>query len=173
MDAWIDHHILNMYAKNPDALRLSGYLYKDREDLLKGGPIWDFDRAMGCDEDSRAGDPTWWDATNITSDTTDMFDHGWYRGLFRDPEFTEAYWARLGDLLDGEMSVERTDALLDEMEDTLAEAAPRNFERWSSYPPSDGTHAGEMETLREWLADRNQWMQICLALEDPLGCRGE
>ena len=55
--AWIDFHILNEFTKNPDGFRLSTYMYLPRDGRLTFGPVWDFDRTMGCDDDNRAANP--------------------------------------------------------------------------------------------------------------------
>ena len=138
VDSFIDHHILNIFTKNPDGFRLSGYFFKEREGTLEAGPIWDFDRTMGCSSDDRAADPTWWDASNYTSDTTYYFTHGWYEGLFDDPEFRAAYWARMDELLNDPLSIEHVHEVVDRMADELAESAERNFDHWSDYPPRGG-----------------------------------
>jgi len=162
VDSWIDHHILNVLSKNPDAFRLSGYFHKDREGLVMSGPVWDFDRTMGCASDDRAEDPENWDATNQTWDTTDVFDHGWWRGLFADPEFREAYKARWLALLDGPLGVDNTHALVDAMTAELVEASERNFDRWDDYGPRMGGYSGEVLLLKSWLADRDEWIRDCL-----------
>ncbi len=173
LDSWIEHHILNLLTMNPDALRLSGYLYKDREGPLVAGPIWDFDRTMGCASDNRALDPHYWDASYYTSDTTYMFEHGWYRGLFDDPEFAAAYWDRWRELLGAELSLEDILGTVDEMAAELQEAAPRNFDKWTDYPPrGDGTWEYEIEFLKEWLTERHEWISACLERPDPEGCAG-
>lgn len=173
-DAWIDNHILYLYAKNPDALRLSSHMYQDRGGPLVAGPIWDFDRSMGCTSDSRASDPTWWDATNQTSDTTPMFTYGWYAALFDDPDFNGAYWARYAEVTAGVLSDAHVDAVIDEMAAELAEAAPRNYDRWSNYRPTTGSFEGEIQALKDWFAARHAWSDACLAShpEDPRDCRG-
>ncbi len=171
--AFIDHHILNVFPKNPDAFRLSGYYFKDREGPFQAGPIWDFDRTMGCASDSRAEDPTWWDASNFTSDTTYVWDYGWYAGLFEDPEFRAAYWARWEELLDGPLSVKNVHAIVDEMAAELDEAADRNFDRWRDYPPrGTGDFDYEVQLLKDWLEERHDWIAGCIA-DDPRDCRGD
>jgi hypothetical protein len=45
--SWVDFHLLQVLAKNPDGLERSAYFHKDRGGKLKAGPVWDFDRAMG------------------------------------------------------------------------------------------------------------------------------
>jgi hypothetical protein len=168
---WIDHHILNVFAKNPDSLRLSAYFHKDREGPIAAGPLWDFDRTLGCATDFRAANPTWWDASNETIDTTYVFEHGFWGGLFDDPIFREQYWARLEELLAAELSVEAVHLQIDTMAAELEEAAARNFARWPDYPPR-GSYADEVQLLKDWVSTRHAWMSGCLALDDPRTCQG-
>ncbi len=169
-DSWIDHNILNILVKNPDAFRLSGYMSKDRGGPISAGPLWDLDRTMGAN-DYRATDPTYWDASNLTSDTTEAFTWGWYSRMFDDPVFRDAYWARWTELLDGELSEESILAVVDRMADELDESADRNYTRWSAY--SDGFDT-EIENLRTWLSQRVAWIAACIdSLEDPRTCTGD
>jgi hypothetical protein len=172
VDAFIDHHILNVYTKNPDAFRLSGFFYKDRGGLVNAGPIWDFDRTMGCAADPRAADPTWWDNSNETNDCTFVFEHGFWLGLFADPVFADQYWNRWAELLATDLSVASVNATIDAMEAELTEAAPRNYATWSGYPPRGGSLASEIVILKDWLAARHAWMTGCLDLPDPQSCTG-
>jgi hypothetical protein len=166
VDSFIDHHIINLLTKNPDAFRLSGYMHKDRGQKITAGPVWDFDRTMGCNNDDRAADPTGWDAGG---DGTPMFDHGFYGGLFDDPEFQQAYWARLASVLAGPLSVAAMHERIDAWAQPLAEAAARNFARWPEVPPR-GAHIDEVNLLKEWLRARHDWMSECLAQSDPIAC---
>lgn len=172
VDAFVDHHVLNVFAKNPDAFRLSGYYFQDRSGLLQAGPVWDFDRTLGCASDGRAADPTWWDASNETPDCTYVFDHGFYGGLFDDPVFRDRYFARMAVLLAGPLSVASVHARIDAFAAQLDEAAPRNLGRWPDWPPRGGTFASEVDLLKQWVADRHAWMTGCLALPDPRTCTG-
>ena len=54
--SFIDLHIISVLFKNPDAFRLSTYMYKDREGLVVSGPLWDLDRTAGSVDD-RARSP--------------------------------------------------------------------------------------------------------------------
>ncbi len=167
VDSWIDHHILNVLAKNPDAFRLSGYFHKDRGDSIHSGPVWDFDRTMYCASDSRADDPENWDATNITRDTTDVFGYGWWPGLFDDPAFRDAYRARWLELLGAELSVESLHGRVDALAGELDEAAGRNFERWPDYPPRGGSLESEVQILKDWLEARHRWIRTCMSSDVP------
>lgn len=166
VDSWIDHHILNVVFKNPDSLRLSAYMYKDREGPIHAGPIWDLDRSAGAN-DSRATYPTLWDATNQTSDTTAVFTFGWYGGLFADPDFRDRYWARWRELLEGELAIENILAAIEELAEPLAEPAARNARTWGAAP-----FPGEILALRGWFESRLAWIEACIeATPDPRDCR--
>ena len=165
--SFIDHHIINIYFKNPDAFRLSGYFHKDREGKVNAGPAWDFDRTSGS-IDSRAQNPAWWDASNETSDTTTVFNYGWYGPLFDEPVYQVRYWSRMESLLDDELSLEATMAYIDAYEAEIAEAGLRNEERWDVPPLED-----EIENVRDWFRARHAWMSECVrTLEDPRTCAG-
>lgn len=167
VDSFIDHHILNVVMKNPDAFRLSGYLFQDREGKLQAGPVWDFDRSAAS-LDSRSYDPTWWDNQNETPDCTAVFTFGWYEGLFEDPAFAARYWSRFSELLDGELSAEALDATIVALADGLEEPAARDAARWGQAP-----FPGEIAELRAWMAARHAWMRACIDEEpDPRTCRG-
>lgn len=167
VDSFIDHHIVNVVMKNPDAFRLSGYFHQDREGKVVAGPAWDFDRAAAS-QDSRAWDPTWWDNQNETGDCTAVFTFGWYEGLFADPEFSARYWARFAEVLDGELSAEALDAMIVALADGLDEPAERDAARWGQ-----AAFPGEIEELRAWMATRHAWMKACIESEpDPRTCHG-
>ena len=127
---------------------------------------------MGCDDDDRALNPTWWDATNETSDTTTVFEHGFWSGMFKDPNFRAAYWKRWGEVLANELSVASIHGVIDEMASELAEAAPRNFEQWPAYPPRGGSFESEIQLLKDWVTQRHAWATACLELSDPRTCVG-
>lgn len=174
LDAWIDHHVIELLTRNPDAFRLSGYYHQDRGDdggVLAAGPVWDFDRTLGCAEDERCDAATGWDAVGETDeDATPMFDYGWWRGLFADPGFRAAYWDRWRALSAGELAA---DAVVDRIEANralLREAAARNFDAWPDYPPRGGDFDAEVDLLRGWVEARLAWIDGCLALADPAAC---
>jgi hypothetical protein len=157
VDAFIDHQIVNALAKNVDGLRISTYFHKDLDGPLVAGPVWDFDRSLGTPYDERASEPEEWRLSQ--SDGTDYFEEGFWGDLFVDPAFRTRYKQRFLTLLEGELSADVLVGLVDSLSAQLSEAAPRNFERWSDYPPSGGTHAGELAILKEFLQRRAAWIQ--------------
>ncbi len=57
-------YIINEWASNQDASLTSTYFYKPANDVLYGGPVWDFDIGFGNNDSGRFGndynDPTKW-----------------------------------------------------------------------------------------------------------------
>jgi hypothetical protein len=161
VDASIDHHIMQVFTKNPDGLRLSTYLVKDRNGKLSYGPIWDFDRAAGPDSDSRADDPTGWYVPDI-----DWFESDWWGPLFDDPDFAQRWTDRWQELRRGVLSDANIQAVVYSQAAELSEAEVRNFARWSEVAPNGGTYAdagltgwdAEISQLANWLIARAHWM---------------
>lgn len=152
-DAWIDHHLLNVLANNVDALRLSTYFHKDRSGKLAMGPIWDFDRSMDS-ADGRDDNPEAWKGTG---DATDFFNYPWWRRLFEDPNFWQAYIDRWQALRLGAFSETNIHGIIDSMREELSEAQVRNFQRWS-FSFRGGSWNGEVDHLKAWLSRRLRWI---------------
>ncbi|NQU22101.1 MAG: CotH kinase family protein [Candidatus Nealsonbacteria bacterium] len=158
VDSAIDHNILMMLTKDPDAFRLSSYLHKDREGLLEYGPIWDFDRTMGNDDDSRALNPIGWNTNDI-----DFFNYSWFNRLFQDIDFQQRYTDKWQAWRQGAFSTANMDAIIDSMAAQLQEAQVRNFQKWpGSNPkgnaPFPNTYQGEIDWLKDWLQRRTTWV---------------
>jgi hypothetical protein len=160
VDAWIDHHIINALIKNVDGLRFSAYFHKERGGRLAAGPIWDLDRTMGTPYDPRAVEPEEWKST--WSDATDYFNDGWWRLLFRDPQFRSRYRARFKALLNGEFSADNLDRVVDGMASEVAGAAERNLRRWPQFPPRDNSQTAEIAVLKDFLHRRVAWLKTQL-----------
>jgi hypothetical protein len=160
-DSFIDHHILNLFVKNPDALRLSSYMYKDRNAKLMAGPVWDCDRCMGS-YDGRDADPETWLPQDPESA---LFDHGWWSYMFADPGFEERYWARFAELLDEHSGPLRADAVLElvrHLARGLDEAAKRNWASYPELPPREQSLDAEVAALSDWLTRRIDWTRAHL-----------
>jgi hypothetical protein len=167
--AFLDHHIINWYTKNVDAFRLSGYFYKDRDGPLAMGPVWDFDRTMGCSDDDRARDPQGWDNLLSSGDGgTRYFQAGglgsWYSILFQnnppitDTPWNQAYRARWRELRKGPLRTDRILAQLDFYAAELQEASVRDTAKWPGLRGRFGGFQGEINHLKNWLATRADWI---------------
>jgi hypothetical protein len=165
---WIDHHILNWYPKNVDAFRLSGYFHKERGKPLAMGPVWDYDRTMGCSDDSRAATPTGFNNDASGDGGTRYFEAGglgsWYSHLFRnappttDTPWNNAYRARWRELRQHALRTDRILAQIDAWAAELSEAAPRDAQKWPGNRPTRGGFQGEINHLKNWLSVRADWI---------------
>ncbi|PYI84469.1 MAG: hypothetical protein DME26_13240 [Verrucomicrobia bacterium] len=152
VDAWIDHHLLNVLAFNVDALRLSAYFYKPREGKLGFGPIWDFDRSLGS-TDSRNILPRVW----AVSDGTDFFNYPWWGRLFTDLDFWQKWIDRWQDLRQNLFARTNLNALIDRFVSEVRLAQPREQARWGNIlgsNPRGGSFQGEVNFMKSWLSNR-------------------
>ena len=154
--SFVDHHLLNVTAKNVDGLRLSTYFSKDRLGRFTAGPVWDFDRALDSFETRDNNFNTW--CGEPLAQSTDYFRNTWYNELFLDKNFWQAWIDRLEEMRRGPLSPVAVQSLVDELAAELNEAAPRNFTRWNDKPPLYGGWSGEVAHLRAWLTNRLTWM---------------
>ena len=157
VDSFIDHNILNLLAMNVDALRLSSFYHQSADGKLQAGPIWDFDRSLDS-TDGRDNNPRTWygtgDSTRYFNDSDRVMS--WWPDMFQDPDFVQRYIDRWTELRKNEFSLENLNATIDRHAAQLAEAAPRDYQRWSS--ARYGNFAGEIQHLKTWLRQRVEWI---------------
>lgn len=170
--AMVEHHIFNVATKNPDALRLSSYWHKPRNGKLTPGPIWDFDRCEGS-TDGRDFDWGTWTAGG----GTDFFNYPWYREMFLDPNFWQAWIDRYHQLRQGTMSTPAINTRIDEFAslvnpgDAAGTPAKRSAVRWPNSIPRavgsntgitnntfNGQYTGEVAWLKYWWQQRLNFM---------------
>ena len=146
--SWIDFHIVNEFTKNPDGFRLSTYMHLPRGGRLTFGPVWDFDRTLGPDDDGRAANPVGWS-------TVRRF--GWWGSIFRNPNFDQAYLDRWQQIRRNVMSVQNMHDIIDSMAAELEESQARNFQKW---PLLRNTSAwrSEVRHLKNWVEERAEWI---------------
>ena len=149
--SWVDHHLINEFTKNPDGFRLSAYMHKPRNGPVIAGPVWDFDRTMGNDDDSRALNPVGWSNSR---------NYGWYGQLLRDPDFLQQWIDTFQTLQlnDGPFSRKSMLNDIDQMARELSEAAARNFTRWPQVAPNSGSYSREVAELKSWISRRLIWI---------------
>ena len=125
----VDHHLLNVWGFNVDALRLSGFLHKERGGKLLYGPIWDFDRALSS-TDGRDSNPATW-RSQSGDFGTDFFNYLWFNRMFTDPDFYQKYIDRWVELRRGAFSPASVNTLIDTLNAQLtAEGVTRDLARW-------------------------------------------
>lgn len=153
--SWVDFHLLQVLAKNPDGLARSAYFTKDRGGKLKAGPVWDFDRALGSiDVRSEA-----WNEWSEPTDATQLWANGWWGVLANDPDFMQAWIDRWQSLRRGALATERLVAMANRLAAEIdPAAAARDAARWPDNASRFGDHRGEVDHLIAWLSNRANWI---------------
>lgn len=164
--SWIDHHLLNTFAFNVDALRLSAYFGKRRDGKLEFGPLWDFDRALGS-TDGRDANPAMW-MSNVGDRGTDFFNFTWWARMFTDPEFFQAYIDRYQDLRAGLMSDTALGQRVDTMADQVRRAAARDWAKWGASPRA-ASYQQEVNLMKNWIRARTAFMDSQFVRPPALG----
>ena len=179
VDSWIDHHLINTLVMNIDWGRHSAFFHKDRGGKIVSGPVWDYDRSLGC-EDVRDNEPRAWDGVvnsvgTVSSHTWFDSRYPWYGNLLGPtadptqanyPEVRQRHTDRWFALRKREFSIANLHAVIDSMADEIREAQARNFERWTQFPPNGGNFAAaglsgweaEVSHVKGWLEARVAWV---------------
>ncbi len=94
IDSFAKQFLIDKIVLEPDAMKMSTFYYKDRNsDILKSGPLWDYDRAFGTAlEDYTSAIEAYPDSMN-----------DWYMTFYQDEEFYNkmiAYYEQLLPLLE-------------------------------------------------------------------------
>ncbi|MEI7729006.1 MAG: immunoglobulin domain-containing protein [Verrucomicrobiota bacterium] len=189
--SWIDFHLNNFIVFNVDGLRLSSYFYKPRGDKLYQGPMWDFDRTQGS-TDLRAYNPRLW-RSGYSDCGTDFFSSGntfgnaWYKRLFLDLDFFQAWIDRYHDLRRGAYSTTNVWAMIDSFANQARNGQSRDVVKWTinkprygtvnqvglSYTfPNPGMYQGEVDFLKYWYANRFDFLDSQLARPPALSRAG-
>lgn len=179
--SFIDNFWLNILSMDPDWGRLSQYFFKDRNGLLNGGPIWDYDRTMGS-RDGRDDNPRRWDA----GDSNTFYDaaYPWFGRLFgftndnqptpgassTHPDVFQEVIDRWYNLRDDQFSQTNMEAIIDSMAAEIEESQARSFARWTGRNPGSGISGQnfsepgtsgwpqEISHLKGWLEARSEWI---------------
>jgi len=168
VESFANAYIVQELFKQVDYTTSSTRFYI-KEDKLYEGPVWDFDLSSGnCS--------SYYYPEYNNKGTTGLSWQGihcvglWNQYLFKFDEFRQLVSDRLTELQpiivnlyeDNELGRSRIDAWLDEYREDI----DRNNELWPTdvkdnayeHSPVDGTYDGEIEFLRDWLKNRNQWL---------------
>lgn len=140
INSWVNNHILKALAKEPDAFRLSQYFYKDKNEKINAGPVWDFDRALNS-IDGRSADPLGWDKTELGNTTPYYWPVGisnaqsvnpyttpYIKEMIYDPDYVTLFadswfeWRK-----NNVLKTEEINFIIDSMANVLNEAQVRNI----------------------------------------------
>lgn len=168
-----DFFLINEFAKNVDAYRLSSFFYKDRDSRNPKyvmGPVWDFNIAFGNANYYSGAPMTWWELDVLTTDqnflTTDQFQVPfWWKKLRNSPRFLSTVKERWNLLKTTAFNKDRIFGVIDSLTAYLNEARQRNFQKWpvlGQYvwpnPYVGQTWEDELNYFKNWINGRFLWM---------------
>ena len=180
VDSWIDGYILDLFVKDPDALRLSHYFSKPRYGKLYNDLAWDYDRTMGSTDGrdiNPCGNISYMPTFNPTTNNSAWFDI--WEQLFEDIDFYVRFADRWYDLRqNGPMNTDYMFPLIDGFAAQITpEIYAREIARWdtpdnANYGPRNSSPAGcapgfgqtinsydlEVEFFKWWLNRRIDWL---------------
>jgi hypothetical protein len=156
LESFVDFFIINELTRNVDGYRLSTYMYKDRGEKLRMGPIWDLD--IGYFSGDRIPMDDWVINYNSYVDRDAWMLPFWWTRMMEDPVFRTALKARWSDLRIGVLSntqllwnVEEAASYLE-----INGAVDRNYRKWDQGDGFD--YQAQIESLKTYLQNRSQWM---------------
>ncbi len=168
LSSFVDYFLLNELSHNPDAYRLSTFIYKDKGGKLVAGPVWDYNIAWGNDSDSyRSSYDTWIYRYNDYLSGDLWLVPFWWEVLVEDDAFRSLVKARWEDLRANDWSDSTLENMINQYYDELvkAEVVDRNYDRWRVLGvqlPFNGfvgqTYDEEIDFLKSWITKRTAWM---------------
>jgi len=167
--SFIDYFLINELSRNVDAYRLSTFFYKDKDEKLMMGPIWDFDLAFGNANYYEAYNTQGWMMHSVG--TLDDFQVPlWWNRLREDDFFNFELKRRWEELRKGPFHIDNIFGYIDSVSVLLANAQERNFYRfpvmgaylWPNYYVGD-TYEEEINIIKDWITGRILWMDAQIA----------
>lgn len=155
---WIDHFIIHELLKNVDIGWSSVFLYKERNGVLKFGPLWDFDLAIGNADYIDYGPENFYGMR--------QYKNRLFKLMMDVPEIRDQFAAKYRDFYDNILPI------IFEMIPVLAESieplAQNNFTRWNimgSYVWPNPyevwtltTHQQQVDYVLNYLSARSIWL---------------
>lgn len=160
--SFIDFMLMNEITRNVDGYRISSYMYKDKSDVLKMGPVWDFNLAFGNADYCEGGQVTGWQWNfNEVCGNDGFSNHFWWKRFLEDEEFGAAMSSRWFELREDQFSNANICGIIDSLQNRIGEAEVRNFETWDIlgeyvWPNQfvGATYQQEIDYLKSWIEDR-------------------
>ncbi len=156
-DSLVDYWLVTEIFFNEEINKKSTYMYKEIDELMKMGPIWDMDWSSGGEGDTGHTDK--WATLHFNQNAQ---AEQWYKYLIQDPYFLMSVQERYWEIRDEQVADMMTE--LDESYELLKESADANGRRWG-YGQS---YESYVDHLRTWFENHLSWMDTQMATEDIL-----
>lgn len=162
VDNFMDYFITQELFKNVDVGFSSVFMYKQQSDVLKMGPLWDFDLAIG-------------NANYIDYGPANFYGFAsnknyWFHLMMQIPELRVKFVERYNDVYYD--IIPEILLMVDQFGEAMAPAANRNFGKWdilSSYVwpnPEEmmaaQTYQGQVAYVKSYIAQRSLWLFVTL-----------
>ncbi|MCC6725012.1 MAG: CotH kinase family protein [Saprospiraceae bacterium] len=170
--SFTDFILLYELSNNVDAYWLSTFLHKDKNGKLKAGPPWDFDLAFRNADYSDGWLTTGW-RHDWLANNTPLLPFFWQR-IWQDTDFAKQAACRWHELREGPLHTDSLTAIITERAAALEGTQADNFTVWDimgtyvwpNPQPIPQSYAGEISTLKTWVAQRAAWMDANLPVGD-------
>lgn len=155
--SFIDYFIINEFFANYDSGYHSTYMYKEVNEKIKMGPVWDFDMAIDNNK-----------ITKLKIDSTAMHDAPWFRQLLRDSSFVEKLINRYKELRKGILSEKNINNYIDETVKYIGNAQKRDRDKWGDFYEKLNkkydlnekylTYKEEIDKVKFTLSEHGKWL---------------
>ncbi len=157
VDDFIRYYWIQEFSKNLDgAFRRSVYLTWETGDVIKMGPVWDFDIAYGLSSDGKVSPENWY-----------VKKYGWYRYLHKNAAYNDAlkkYW------IDNHQLFEDVIDSAESQAKRLSKAMKNEYKRWpvlqndTDWPFIEAYDSYEesVDSLKAWIHKRIRWIDANL-----------
>ncbi|WP_437678109.1 CotH kinase family protein [Sorangium sp. So ce131] len=171
LPSFIDYLIISELTLNVDAYVRSAYYFKERDEKLKAGPLWDYNFALGGvgaqSATPESGGDTGWrfgGQRNVNN---------WYQKLTADPSFMAQVRARYTELRGTLLSEAAIEERMSSLSAPLSQAVVRDYAKWPVSDviessegflggPTAPTWEGQLEVMRDFIRARLAWMDANL-----------
>jgi hypothetical protein len=171
VDSFVNYIIQNELAREGDAYLRSTYIYKDRDQKLTAGPLWDYDLGYNAFLMTFPGMPAtstiegWQYQPMFSGMGSTICD--WYYTLMQDASFISKVGARWQELRRGPLSDAQLTARVAALSTPLTNAAKRNFQKWNILNTSrvggfttqtTQTWEEQIQIVKDFLLKRAAWI---------------
>ncbi len=167
-ESFVNNYILNEITRNVDAWIRSHFMYKDRDDVIYAGPVWDYNFAM----DNYSHKIEGWQIDDVRSGSDD-----WHLRMWKQQDFKSAFKKRWEELRPNILSNETILKTIDNTRAPITNVAERNFTAWPMGKCTDGggfgggggggstatTWDGQINDLKTWLTKRMNSLDTSIA----------
>ena len=173
IDSFVNFYIAHEYLKMVD-FHYSSPRFYIQDGIVYAGPVWDFDLSMGNANSSFASYTPYMNGDGLGESYQGLWVNrvfGWYKALMDLNEFKSLVKERYTEVQPQIINLYEENELGKSLIDTLYDNYQASFERnftvagWSfdqkgafeeQNPPQ--TFEGNVERLRDWLKNRNEWL---------------